>query len=107
MKVDIIMKVKEFIKQSVDIDVFDDICEELYIAFCGPMELTPAGKKHFREVLGYEVELHNNGAAIVGIVHIDDPDDDVWEARLEKAKEFFEACAGYCTVDEFEKWFKE
>ena len=91
LKGDITMKVKEFIKQSIDIDVFDDVCEDLYIAFCGPMELTLAGKRHFREVLGYEVELHDNGAAIVGIVHIDDPDDDVWEARLEKAIEFFES----------------
>lgn len=34
------MKVRDFIKQSIDVDVYDDVCEELAIAFCGPMELT-------------------------------------------------------------------
>ena len=41
------MTVREFIKRDDDIDVYDDVCEELGIAFCGPLELTPEGEKQF------------------------------------------------------------
>ena len=102
------MKVKEFIKQEICVDVVDDVCEELYIAFDGPLELTDKGKRHFSEVLNYEITLNQIGwNDIVGIVAIDDPDDSVWEARLEKAKEFFESAAGYCADSDYKKWFKE
>ena len=101
------MTVKDLIAQEIDIDVYDDVCEELGIAFCGPLELTESGEKHFTEVMGYEVRLHDNGGSVVGIVAIDDPDDAVWEDRLEKAKEFLESAAGYCTVDEYNEWFKD
>ena len=101
------MKVRDLIKMPIDIDMYDDVCEELAIAFCGPLVLTEEGEKQFAEVLEYEVTLHNNGSCHVGIVEIDDEEDDVWEARLKKAKKFFYGAAGYCTVDEYEKWFKE
>ena len=101
------MKIRDFIKQEICIDVYDDVCEELGIAFDGPQELTEEGKKHFAEVLDYEIELQNDGPYIVGIVKIDDQEDEEWESRLEKAKEFFEGIAGYCTVEEYERWFKE
>ena len=101
------MKVKDLLQMDIDIDVYDDVCEELGIAFCGSVELTNDGKEHFAEPLEYEVKLHNNGADIVAIVCIDDKDDDVWERRLEKAKELFESLAGFCSCDDYEKWFKE
>ena len=101
------MKVRELIKQDVSIDVYDDVCEELGIAFEGPQGLTEEGKEHFEEVLDYEVELHNDGRYLVGIVKIDDPEDEVWESRLEKAKEFFESAAGYCSCSDYDRWFKE
>lgn len=100
------MKVSEFIKMEIDIDVYDDVCEELSIAFCGPCKLTDEGKRHFAEVLEYDIELHNNGAYIVGIVHVDAPDG-VWESRLEKAKEFFDSFAGFCPISDYERWFAE
>ena len=103
---EITMKVKEFIKLEIDIDVVDDVCEELYIAFCGAMELTEAGEKHFAEALEYDITLHNSGMGELGIVHVDDPSEEVWEHRLEKAKELFESMAGYCYYKDYDKWFK-
>ncbi len=90
-------------KMHIDIDVCDDVCEELYIAFCGPMELTESGEKQFGEALDYELEITGD----VAIVKIDDDNDDVWGARLEKAKELFYSLAGYCSSDDYDKWFKE
>lgn len=103
------MTVNDLIKQEIDIDVYDDVCEELAIAFCGPLELTEAGKEKFREVLEYEIKLHNgpNYSCPIAIVHIDDPDDAVWKIRLKKAMQFFYAAAGYCEEEDYSKWFKE
>lgn len=101
------MKVRDLLSMDVDIDVYDDVCEELGIAFCGAYELTDEAKEHFAEALDYEVEFHNNGASIVAIVHVDDPDEDVWESRLEKAIELFYSLAGYCAADDYDKWFRE
>ena len=99
------MTVRDLIQQDVDIDVYDDVCEELGIAFCGPQKLTEAGTKEFADVLDYQVEIHDNGAYLVAIVKIDDPDDAVWEARLDRAKEFFESAAGYCACSDYDRWF--
>ena len=96
------MTVRDLIAQPMDIDVWDNVCEELGIAMCGPIKLTEAGKKKFREVLGYGVELHNECA----VVDVDGPEG-VWQKRLKKAKEFFESAAGCCAVDEYERWFVE
>lgn len=103
------MKVRDFIKQDIDIDVYDDVCEELGIAFCGACELTEAGKKKFAEVMDYDIEMilgQGGWYNDVAIVHVDDPDDKVWKRKLRKAKEFFESYAGNCTWDEWEKWFE-
>lgn len=103
------MTVNDLLSQEIDVDVYDDVCEELAIAFCGPLELTDDGRTKFAEVLGYELTLvpQSYGGLPAYIVHVDDPDDDVWESRLRKAKEFFEAAAGYCSVDDYCRWFKE
>lgn len=96
------MKVRNLIEQSIDIDVYDDVCEELGIAFCGPLKLTEEGVKEFSEALDYEVELNSNYA----IVSVDAPEGE-WQKRLKKAKKFFYAAAGYCDADDYNRWFKE
>ena len=100
------MKVRDLIEQEIDVDVYDDVCEELGIAFCGPLKLTDAGKKKFADVLEYDVAwsgINDNEM----IVAVDDPDEKTWMRRLRKAKEFFEAAAGYCAESDFKKWFEE
>lgn len=100
------MKVRDLLAQEIDIDVYDDVCDELAIAFCGPVALTQEGEKHFAEALEYTVTLHNDGAYTVAIVHVDD-EEGVWQKKLRKAKELFYAAAGYCPISDFKKWFKE
>ena len=100
------MKVKDLIAQEVSIDVYDSVCEELGIAFDGPLVLTDAGMQKFSEVLDYEVSLVNSGPYMNAIVDVDGPEG-VWQKRLRKAKEFFDSAAGYCAWDDYEKWFKE
>lgn len=101
------MKVRDLIEQEINIDVYDDVCEELGIAFCGPLKLTDLGRKKFAPVLEYEARLHYNGCDTVCIIGVDDPDERTWMRRLRKAKEFFEAAAGYCAADDYDKWFSD
>lgn len=97
------MTVRDLLPMNIDIDVCDDVCEELYIAFCGPQELTDEGMKEFTDVLDYPIEF--NGGIV--IVYIDDDDDSVWEQRLARAKLFFHGMAGYIDNELWHKWFKE
>ena len=101
------MKVKDLLEMEIYIDVYDNVCEELGIAFEGPIELTEAGKQKFAEVLKYDVSLHNNGADVVAIVDVDDEDEAEFERKLAAAKELFESMAGWCTMEEGELWFKD
>lgn len=94
------MKVKDLIAMDMDIDVYDDVCEELGVCFCGPVKLTSIGAWDFMDVMDYEVSVGDDCA----IVHIDD-EEGVWQKKLERAKKFFNSAAGYCPVDEYEKWF--
>ena len=100
------MKIKEFLKYNGDIDVYDNVCEELGIAFWGPMKLTKEGKQKFAEVLEYDIEIKEGGlyGFDKAIVDVDYPD---WEDRLKKAKELFYSLAGYCPADDYDKWFIE
>ena len=99
------MTIRDLVRMEIDIDVYDDVCEELSIAFCGPQPLTPAGQEHFAGIMDYPVTIVNNGSSTVAIVHVDDPDEAVWTARLAKAKEFFDSAAGYCPCSLYDKWF--
>ena len=101
------MTVKEFITLEDDFDVYDDVCEEIGIAFCGSQELTEEGKKHFAEVLDYEMELDISGHIKTAVVLVDDEQDKVWKRKLRKAKEFFYGAAGYIEDSKYRKWFKE
>ena len=101
------MRVKDLLEQKICIDVYDNVCEELGIAFDGPMELTDEGKKHFAEALEFDIALHYNGYDTIAIVDVDDEDENEFERKLALAKELFEAMAGWCSVDEWKLWFKE
>ena len=97
------MKVKDLLEQEVSIDVYDNVCDELAIAFEGPMELTDEGKEHFSEALEFDISLGNDCVW----VDVDNEDEDEFERKLALAKELFESMAGWCTEEEWKCWFKE
>ena len=99
------MTIRDLIQQEIDIDVYDDVCEELGIAFCGPQPLTPEGEKEFAEVMDYEIQINpcSYGGLPAAIVMIEQYDD--WKKRLGRAKRFFYAAAGYCACDDYDRWF--
>lgn len=90
--------VRDLLEQKTDIDVYDDYDESLAIAFCGPMALTDEGEKEFGKALDLEVTIPYD----VAIVHVNDD-----EELLDIAVRLFCSLAGYCTTDEYDRWFKE
>lgn len=99
------MTIRDLIHQEIDIDVYDDVCEELAIAFCGPQPLTQNGEKEFAEIMDYEIRINpcSYGGLPAAILCIDGLDD--WEDRLQKAKCFFNGAAGYCACSDYNRWF--
>lgn len=79
-----------------DIDVYDDVCEELGIAFCNPFDdddahdwdeyLTEYGMNTFGEVLDYPMEIYpydcgmDMPCAVIGI----DDEEGVWQKKCER-----------------------
>ena len=94
------MKIAEFLKQDIDIDVVDDVTEDLYIAYVGPMTLTAEGKSKFNDVLDCEIELSDD----IGIVKVSHYDD--WVHKLNLAKKLFHSAAGYCSISDYDNWFQ-
>lgn len=99
------MKVKDLLTMDIDVDVYDNVCEELAIAFCAPVELTDAGKAHFEIALNLDIESLDDGVCIVDVEDEFFPDN--WEFKLQKAAEFFYSAAGFCPIKTYQKWFKD
>lgn len=93
------MKIREFIKMDIDIDVCDEYDERCYIAFCGPLELTAEGEHEFKQVLDRPiyVEQDERWASL--------PADSASEAQM--LKEFFFSAAGYCADSLWNLWFEQ
>lgn len=100
------MTIRDLVKMEIDIDVYDNVCEELGIAFCGPMIITEEGEKEFADVLDYTIEIINDHLVDESSVAIVDIDCAEWEKKLKRAKKFFYSIAGYVDDELFKKWFK-
>lgn len=96
------LTVRDLLKMDIDIDVFDNVCESLSIAFVGPVVLTPAGQQAFANVLDLPVHFTNGYA----VVDVDGPEG-VWQRRLNLAKRLFESAAGWCSEADYDRWFEE
>lgn len=100
------MTVRDFIGLDVDMDVYDDMTEELAIAFVGPMKLTAAGEERFAEVLDMQIEITEWDGEKAAYLILSE-DEEALGQKLKKAKTFFYACAGYCNDEDYETWFAE
>lgn len=98
------MKLRDFIKIEQDTDIYDDVYDGIGVCFCGALRLKKEGQKRYADILDLDVEPVSPYEAIL---HIDDPDDEIVEARYRLAKDFFWSAAGYCADDDWHRWFYE
>lgn len=107
-----VLTVKEFIErwadgEEDDVDVYDDVCEAISVCYCGGIRLTAEGEKHFKDVLNYTIDVNDSCDDVPWAIVNVDGEEGVWQEKLKKAKEFFYSAAGYCSDDNYTKWFKE
>lgn len=121
------LTIKDFLKlDNVSIDITDNYDESLSIAYESGYKLTKAGEDYFKDILDMEVEVPvgRGDYAIIQLDHIYDN----WEEPEEDTEEFekltnahgdiahplhwkcydlFEGLAGYCSTDDYDRWFEK
>lgn len=95
------MKVKDLIREDIDIDVIDDYDGRCWIAKCGAYKLTDAGEQMFHRVLDIKVNIEQVGTQKVSVLHCET------EREANECKVFFLSLAGYCAADDYDRWFVE
>lgn len=101
------MKVQDLVGMGIDVDVYDNVCDDIGIAFCGPMVITDLGKEKFKTALNLECELITRNGYTECTVNVESGlHPDAWKANLKEAKQFFYAIAGYCSADDYDLWFE-
>jgi len=93
------MKIRDFIKEEIDIDVCDDYDESCYVAFCGAIELTEEGEKEFADVLDFNIKIYTNGFPVAIIENVEN------DKQVRKLGKLFYGMAGFCTEKDWNKWF--
>lgn len=97
------IKIGELITWPIDIDVCDDYDERVFVAFCGPLELTEAGEREFADVLERDAIISRDSRDCINFASL--PAETVTEA--ERLRVFFHSAAGYCSDEKWHMWFKD
>lgn len=95
--------IRDFLRMDISVDVISDYSDDLWIAFEGPVRLTEDGERKFHSVLSLLVEFRPGFGGMVACVLIDHRKD--CERLNRKCVEFFESLAGYCSADDWDRWF--
>ena len=96
------MKIRELIKQDIDLDMYDDYDERCACALCCPLELTEMGERQFKDVLDMDVTINNDDIDVLsGLVHTET------DKEADALRDFVVSAAGYCSDSEYQAWFKE
>lgn len=114
------LTIRELLQEKdLSIDIVDDFDESLYIAYESGYELTDDGLEYFKDILDLQVEIKVNTG--LGVILLQ-PTYDGWDendseytnrhgepvnALHYKCYELFEGLAGYVSVDDYDRWFKE
>lgn len=88
-----------------DMDVTNDVIDSMFPAWCGQI-CTEEGEKEFGEILSCPAHIDEGtlyGAPYgVIVVKVDGPN---WKRLYNKAEALFDAMCGYCTEEEYDRWF--
>ena len=98
---------REFIKAhniiESDIDVYVDGIDGIAVVF--PLELTEVGEEYFKDAL--DMCWVENGGSCIEWESDDTDDEDGIPNCAWLAWQLLKAQAGYCSVENFDKWFKD
>ena len=84
-----------------DMDVINDTTDSVFPAWCGT-GFTPEGEKEFSAVLALDAEIVDHWMGTVLCVNFGDA---YGSGIYKAAKRMFWAMAGYCSEEEYNRWF--
>ena len=105
------MKLKDILTTEVwnkygDMDVVNDVIDDYFPAWCGNT-LTAEGLEHYKEALELEADIWGDETYAQIHVRVDSPDEKTWKRNYRMARDLFSDMCGYCTEEEYNRWFKE
>lgn len=100
------MTIRDLIKYRVDIDIYNNVTDEESICLCCPLELTSEGEKKWENVLDYSVDVTCDRGYYSAECICDDDPNIKWEIKAKKLNQFLYSVAGYCSDEDYNKWFK-
>lgn len=100
------MKLKDILTTETwnefdDMDVYNDVTDSVYPAWCGNT-FTEEGREYFKEALELEADIRTIWDCPSILVHTDGEN---WKHNNALVRDLFDAMAGYCTDEEYERWF--
>lgn len=103
------MKLKELLTEATynewgDMDVSNDCIDDCACAWCG-QTLTDEGERHFADALSLDAEIGmvwGSPGIVVEIDHLPN-----YGEAWDKVVDLFSSAAGYCSEEDYDKWFKE
>lgn len=95
------MKIKDLIREDIDIDVTDSYDGRCLLAKCGAYKLTDTGEQMFHRVLDIDVTIEQLGSQQIAVLHTKT------EKEANECKVFFLSLAGYCAAEDYDRWFVE
>lgn len=103
------MKLREILTAEVwdkygDMDVTNDVLDGYFPAWCGNT-FTEEGLEHFKEALELEAEIWGDENYAQIYIRVDSPDEKTWKHNYKIARELFSDLCGYCTEEEYDRWF--
>ena len=110
------MLVKDLFKRelSFNVDVYENIADLIGIAFCGETALTDEGKEHFSKALRFPIKRIDKSMLVIDTekyyndkkINLDKYDfEETFPSGVQNLIDLFWAVAGYCSCEDYEKWF--
>ena len=100
------MNMRDFVRtMKNDIDVYNNVTDDDGICYCPPVEFTAEGEKYFGWTLDnvfLNADEDNQWAEVIC-----DEGDYPWQLIKLKAFDLLYAMAGYCSEENYNKWFKQ
>lgn len=103
------MTIRDLLNSETDIDVYSDAYDFDGWAICPPIVLTDEGEKEWHDVLNMKVQIVTGGfLGTRALFNVGECNSEKEEYdRTIKAIAFLEAQAGYCSCEDYDKWFVE
>jgi hypothetical protein len=100
------MTIRELMSYDIDIDIANNVTDSLGMCLCCPVKLTDEGKYDWHDVLNYVVDVYGDDNYAECIVDDEEPEIP-WNKKLRRLNNFLNSAAGYCSEENYEKWFLE